>query len=115
MDLVCGTPASFVPAAADAAADAARTALATTITPALGAGVKNGTTCRGEDKEFPAHADLTSTQIILEWRTHYQTYVNWSDVLDYKYIDKHTSWWKPLKKDWLMKPLSQCLWLVQWR
>ena len=39
MGLVCGTPASFVPAAA--AADAARTALDTTITPALGAGVKN--------------------------------------------------------------------------
>ena len=39
MGLVCGTPASFVPAAA-AVADAARTALATTITPALGAGVK---------------------------------------------------------------------------
>ena len=33
MGLVCGTHASFVPAAA------ARTALATTITPALGAGV----------------------------------------------------------------------------
>ena len=42
MGLVCGTPASFVPAAADAnAAAAARTAQATTITPALGAGVKN--------------------------------------------------------------------------
>ena len=39
MGLVCGTPASFVPAAA-AADDAARTALATTITPALGAGLK---------------------------------------------------------------------------
>ena len=38
MELVCGTPASFVPAVA---ADAARTALATTRTPALGAGVKN--------------------------------------------------------------------------
>ena len=36
MGLVCGTPTSFVPAAA-----AARTAQATTITPALGAGVKN--------------------------------------------------------------------------
>ena len=41
MGLVCGTPASFVPAAAAATADDARTALATTITPALGAGVKN--------------------------------------------------------------------------
>ena len=39
MGLVCGTPASFVPATAAAAA--ARTTLATTITPALGAGVKN--------------------------------------------------------------------------
>ena len=43
MGLVCGTPTRFVPAAAAAAdtADAdARTAQATTITPALGAGVK---------------------------------------------------------------------------
>ena len=38
MGLVCGTPTRFMPAAAAAA----RTALATTITPALGAGVKNG-------------------------------------------------------------------------
>ena len=37
MGLVCGTPTMFVPAAAAAAA---RTAQATTITPALGAGVK---------------------------------------------------------------------------
>ena len=36
MGLVCGTPTKFVPAAA-----AARTAQAMTITPALGAGVKN--------------------------------------------------------------------------
>ena len=37
MGLVCGTPTRFMPAdAADA-----RTAQATTITPALGAGVKN--------------------------------------------------------------------------
>ena len=41
MGLVCGTPTRFMPAAADADAAAARTALATTITPALGAGVKN--------------------------------------------------------------------------
>ena len=34
MGLVCGTPASFMPDA--------RMALATTIAPALGAGVKNG-------------------------------------------------------------------------
>ena len=42
MGLVCGTPTRFMPAAAadTAAADAARTAQATTITPALGAGVK---------------------------------------------------------------------------
>ena len=39
MGLVCGTPTRFMPAAAAAAA-AARTAKATTITPALGAGVK---------------------------------------------------------------------------
>ena len=41
MGLVCGTPTRFMPAAAaaDTAADA-RTAQATTITPALGAGVK---------------------------------------------------------------------------
>ena len=43
MGLVCGTPTRFVPAATAAAAanTAARTAQATTITPALGAGVKN--------------------------------------------------------------------------
>ena len=35
MGLVCGAPTRFMPAAA------ARTAQATTITPALGAGVKN--------------------------------------------------------------------------
>ena len=39
MGLGCGTPTRFMPAAATAAA-AARTAQATTITPALGAGVK---------------------------------------------------------------------------
>ena len=39
MGLVCGTPTRFMPAAA-----AARTAQATTITPALGAGVKNDKT-----------------------------------------------------------------------
>ena len=37
MGLACGTPTRFMPAAA-----AARTAQATTITPALGAGVKKG-------------------------------------------------------------------------
>ena len=42
MGLVCGTPARFMPAAAAAADTAAtRTAQGTTITPALGAGVKN--------------------------------------------------------------------------
>ena len=41
MGLVCGTPTRFMPAAAAAAAAAARTAQATTITPALEAGVKN--------------------------------------------------------------------------
>ena len=41
MGLVCGTPTSFVPAAAAADTAAAQTAQATTITPALGAGVKN--------------------------------------------------------------------------
>ena len=42
MGLVCGTPTRFMPAATAAAADA-RTAQATTITPALGAGVKKYT------------------------------------------------------------------------
>ena len=39
MGLVCGTPTKFMPAAADDTA--ALTAQATTITPALGDGVKN--------------------------------------------------------------------------
>ena len=39
MGLVCGTPTRFMPAADDTAA--ARMMQATTITPALGAGVKN--------------------------------------------------------------------------
>ena len=53
MGLVCGTPASFVPAAA-----AARTALATTITPALGAGVKTEKT----PTNSTAHKDFLGFQ-----------------------------------------------------
>ena len=45
MGLVCGTPTRFMPAAAADAA--ARAALATTITPALGAGVKNDVQLKG--------------------------------------------------------------------
>ena len=48
MGLVCGTPTRFMSAAAaNAAADTARTAQGTTITPALGAGVKKGTNLLG--------------------------------------------------------------------
>ena len=43
MGLVCGTPTKFMPATAAPDTPAARTAQATTITPALGAWVKNAT------------------------------------------------------------------------
>ena len=64
MGLVCGTPTRFMPAAADTAA--ARMAQATTITPALRAGVKKVENWLWQQSCFSEWAQRYSREHILK-------------------------------------------------